>query len=123
MALIAADAQRRHELPGASFHTLASPALGASETSVWRLRLEPHTPAVPHRVTREEIFVALSGSATARLDGDRAAVEPGLALVVPPGVDFELATGDEPFEALVCLPVGGQGVIGDEPPFTPPWAE
>jgi quercetin dioxygenase-like cupin family protein len=122
MAVITQHEQRSHEIPGATFQTLASPALGASETSVWRLRLEPHTPPVPHRLTREEIFVVLSGTATARLDGDTSTLEPGVALVVPPGVDFELTTGGDPLEALVCLPVGGQGIVGDEAPFTPPWA-
>lgn len=122
MPVITSHEQRRHEIPGASFQTLASPTLGAAETSVWRVRLEPHTPPVPHRLTREEIFVVLSGSATARLGGHASQLEPGVALVVPPGVDFELATDDEAFEALVCLPVGGQGIVGEAPPFTPPWA-
>lgn len=122
MPVITHHEQRSHEIPGATFQTLASPELGASETSVWRLRLEPHTPPAPHRLTREEIFVVLSGTATARLDGAASTLEPGVALVVPPDVDFELATGDNALEALVCLPVGGQGIVGDEPPFTPPWA-
>jgi hypothetical protein len=38
------------------------------------------------------------------------------------GVELSLATEDEALEAIVCLPVGGQGVVGDGEPFTPPWA-
>jgi len=116
-------AQRHHELHGARFHTLASPSLGSEETSVWRVRLEPGTPGLPHRVTREEIFVVLLGSATARLDGTAHPLSAGSTLVLPAGVELALETGAESLEAIVCLPVGGQGVVGDGEPFTPPWAE
>jgi len=74
------------------------------EVGVWRVQLESGTPGLPHRVTREEIFVVVSGS----------------TLVLPAGVELALETGAE---ALVCLPIGGQGVVGDAAPFTPPWAE
>jgi quercetin dioxygenase-like cupin family protein len=114
--------QRHHELPGARFETLASPSLGSTETSVWRLHLEPETPAVPHRVTREEIFVVLAGSATVSLDGSHQALSAGSTLVLPAGVELALSTGEEALEAIVCLPVGGQGIVGDGEPFTPPWA-
>jgi quercetin dioxygenase-like cupin family protein len=122
MPVIARDDQRRHEIPGARFHTLASPSLGSEETSVWRLQLEPGTPAVPHRVTREEIFVVLAGSATASLDGTPQPLSAGSTLVLPAGVELALATGEDALEAIVCLPVGGQGIVGDGEPFTPPWA-
>jgi quercetin dioxygenase-like cupin family protein len=111
-----------HEIPGARFETLASPSLGSEETSVWRLRLEPHTPGVPHRVTREEIFVVIDGSATASLDGAALPLEAGSSFVLPPDVEFALATGADRFEAIVCMPVGGQGRLGEGEPFTPPWA-
>lgn len=107
MPVIERDAQRHHELHGARFHTLASPSLGSEETSVWRVQLEPGTPGLPHRVTREEIFVVVSGS----------------TLILLAGVELALETGAEALEAIVCLPVGGQSVVGDGAPFTPPWAE
>ena len=123
MPVIDRTAQRHHELHGAHFDALASPSLGSRETSVWRLRLEPDTPGVAHRVTREEIFVVLAGSATASLDGTAHPLAAGSTLVLPAGVELSLETGAEQLEAIVCLPVGGQGVIGDGEPFTPPWAE
>ena len=83
----------------------------------------PGTDAVPHQVTREEIFVALAGEAVAILDGTEHRVREGDALVVPSGVDFALAAaGDAPFRAVVCLPVGGQAQLPGGVPFTPPWA-
>jgi quercetin dioxygenase-like cupin family protein len=121
--LIERDAQPCHELPGCRFHTLASPSLGSEETSVWRVHLDPDTPGLPHRVTREEIFVVVSGSATASLDGTAHRLSAGSTLVLPAGVELSLETGAEELEAIVCLPVGGQGVVGHGEPFTPPWAE
>lgn len=39
-----------------------------------------------------------------------------------PPLELSLSTNDEALEAIVRLPVGGRGVIGDGEPFTPPWA-
>jgi quercetin dioxygenase-like cupin family protein len=124
MPVLPASLSRTHEIPGARFTTLASPRLGSSETSVWRLELDAGASPVPHQVTREEIFVALEGEALATLDGVAQRVRPGDCLVLPPGVEFSLAaTGEQPFGALVCLPVGGQAAMQKGEPFTPPWAE
>ena len=122
MPVIDHTAQPHHELHGARFQSLASPSLGSEETSVWRLRLEPGTPGMPHRVTREEIFVVLGGSATVSLDGTSQPLAAGATLVLPAGVELSLETGADALEAIVCLPVGGQAVVGDGEPFTPPWA-
>jgi hypothetical protein len=34
----------------------------------------------------------------------------------------QFATLETRMEAIVCMPVGGQGRLGEEEPFTPPWA-
>ena len=123
MPIIRATDAPRFQLPGLTVHGLASPRRGASETCVWRLRLDPGTPGFPHAVTREEVFVATSGAAQVTLDGVASELRPGDALVVPSGVTFALANlSAQPFEAVVSLPVGGQAVTGDGT-FTPPWAE
>lgn len=123
MPLIPADSARAHELHGARFVTLASPSLGAAETSVWRVSLSPGVPPTEHRVTREEVFVVLDGRGVATLDGVAHPLAPGDTFVLPARVAFSLrAEGPAPLEALVCFPVGGQAVIGEAPPFTPPWA-
>ncbi len=64
----------------------------------------------------------LAGSATASLDGPPQPLAAGSTLVLPAGVELSLEAGADSLEAIVCLPVGGQGVIGDGEPFTPPWA-
>jgi mannose-6-phosphate isomerase-like protein (cupin superfamily) len=108
---------------GARFTSLATPSRGTTDTSVWRVEIPPNEPAVPHQLTREEVFVVLDGHADVRIGNQRAVAGPGDAIVVPAGVDFQLAvTGSQVLRALCCLPVGGQAVLEDGQAFTPPWA-
>ena len=118
----AADAAR-FDLPGVTFTGLASPSRGATETAVWQLAIAPGTPGTTHRLTREEIIVALSGSASATIDSQTHKLQPGDAIIIPAGVEFSLGNPhDTPFHAIAVLPVGGQAQIGTDPAFTPPWA-
>ena len=123
MAVLPAPSGPTHEFGGARFTSLATPSRGSTDTSVWSVEIAPGAPGVPHRLTREEVFVVLDGRAEVLLDGERSSASAGDAIVVPPGVAFALAAaGDEPLRALCCLPVGGQGQLGDGAPFIPPWA-
>jgi mannose-6-phosphate isomerase-like protein (cupin superfamily) len=124
MAVIPAPVAPTHHLGGASFTSLATPSRGSTDTCVWQVEIRPGVPATPHRLTREEVFVILSGSAHVRIDGESATAEVGDVVVVPAAVDFEIvAGGAEPLRALCCLPVGGQARLADGEPFTPPWAQ
>lgn len=110
-------------LPGIRFTTLSSPSRGARENAVWEVTVEPGVAGSPHRLTREETFVALDGSAIVELDGQRHELTAGNALVVEAGQTLALSNaGTQPFRALAVFPVGGQAKIGDGPAFTPPWA-
>lgn len=106
------------------FIGLASPSRGSTDNAVWRLHVPAATPANgTHRVTREEVFVAISGTANVWLGGQSALLSAGSALVVPPHTEFSISNdSDQAFEAVVVLPVGGHAVMGDGPAFTPPWA-
>lgn len=124
MPVLHAPDRPTHELPGAKFTSLATPKLGGSEISVWTVEIAPGTPATPHQVTREEVFVVLSGTAAVRLAGVEASARTGDAIVVPPNTPFEIrALGSEPLRAVCCLPVGGQARLADGQTFTPPWAQ
>lgn len=124
MPVLQAPERPTHERPGAKFTALSTPTRGAVDTSVWTVELAPGTPATPHQVTREEVFVVLSGKATVRLAGVEASASPGDAIVVPANTPFEIsARGSEPLRALCCLPVGGQARLPDGQTFTPPWAQ
>lgn len=110
-------------LPGIQFTTLASPSRGAHENAVWEVTVAAGVHGSPHRLTREETFVALEGSALIELDGERHELQAGNALVVHAGQTLALSNpGAQPFRALAVFPVGGQALVGDQPAFTPPWA-
>lgn len=122
MHLIKSGSAPAFEIPGLSVIGLAAPSRGASETCVWRITIPPGTPATPHSISREEIFVALSGEAHVELDGRPQALTAGDALVVPAGETFSLSNpGAEPFIALAMVPVGGQAVLPGGECFSPPW--
>jgi len=87
------------------------------------VEIEPGTPATPHSLTREEVFVVLAGRANVRIGEASAVAEVGDAIVVPPETQFELSNADSKvLRLLCCLPVGGMAMLGDQS-FTPPWAE
>jgi mannose-6-phosphate isomerase-like protein (cupin superfamily) len=112
------------ELPDVAFTGLAAPSRGSRENAVWRVRVAPGNEPTIHRLTREEILVAIAGRARVTLEGAEHEIAAGGAVVVPANTDFALFNPyDAPFDAVAVLPVGGQAIVGEEPPFTPPWAE
>jgi quercetin dioxygenase-like cupin family protein len=124
MPVIRAKNTRKFSIPGLAVTGLAAPSCGSSETSVWRLRVEPDAEGRAHSLDREEIFVALSGSANVTLGEERLALEPGDVLVVPAGVAFSLAgAGGDGFEALAVAPVGVRASFPGGEAFAPPWTE
>lgn len=109
------------ELPGLKVTGLASPKRGSSETCVWKISVAAGAPGLPHSVSREEIFVGVSGRAKVLMDEQEHVLEAGDALIVPSGTRFSLTNPfSEPFEAIVTLPVGGHAIT-DEGPLVPPW--
>jgi mannose-6-phosphate isomerase-like protein (cupin superfamily) len=124
MPVIRAENAPHFNLPGLAVIGLAAPSRGAQETSVWRLRLEPSVPAVPHALDREEIFVGLAGRAHGKLGEQEIELGPGDTLIVPQGVCFSLAAaGAEAFEAVAVAPVGVHAIMAGREPFAPPWTE
>ena len=124
MPVLTAPITATHELGGTRFTALINPRSGAKDTSVWRVEIAPGTPATPHEVTREEVFVILSGRARVTIDGVEGEASPGDAVLVPANTPFAITSaGDQPLAALCCLPVGGQARLPGQGAFTPPWAE
>lgn len=125
MPVVHAPARPTHELGATRFTSLATPRRGSTALSVWEVEMEPTTPPTPHAMTSEEVFVVLEGSATIRFDGAASEVAgAGDAIVVPPGVRFEMSpAGPGRLKMLCCMPVDGQACTDDGAVFTPPWAE
>jgi mannose-6-phosphate isomerase-like protein (cupin superfamily) len=123
MPFIASGDAPQFSLPGVTFTGLASPSRGSRENAAWRIHMAAGTAPRLHRLTREEIFIGLSGRADAQVGDVRHELSAGCALVVPAGTDFALSTPHgEAFEAVAVLPVGGLAVVDGQPPFVPPWA-
>lgn len=120
--IAARDAPTFH-LPGTTFTALAAPSRGSRENAVWRVRLDPNTPARPHQLTREEVFVVTAGSAMASLAGTEHCLSAGDSLIVPAFTEFSLANPfGEAFEAIAVLPVGARAMLEGGEPFAPPWS-
>jgi quercetin dioxygenase-like cupin family protein len=86
------------------------------------VQFRPDQPSPLHSLSREEIFVVLAGSLTARFADREETAEAGSALIVPPGEEFALIAEGGPAEAVCIMAVGGQAIT-DGSAFTPPWAE
>ena len=106
---------------GATITGLASPARGARDCAAWRVRLAADHPSPPHELTREEVFVVLTGAVTAEYGDREETATAGGALIVPAGEPFTLVARDAPAEAVCVLPVGGTALL-DGAEITPPWA-
>jgi mannose-6-phosphate isomerase-like protein (cupin superfamily) len=95
--------------PGAEFTGLASPSRGATQTCVWRVSIRPGAGPAEHSFDREEVLVATGGRAVATLDGTSHDVTAGDAIVVPAQTAFSIKNPyQEPFAAVVALPVGAR---------------
>jgi quercetin dioxygenase-like cupin family protein len=111
------------DMPNATFTGLASPSRGAKETCVWKTRVHPGAEGVPHSFDHEEVLVVVAGAAVATLDGVEHRVAAGDAIIVPVGAMFSLANPhDEPFEAVVALPVGAMAFMNGQS-LVPPTAK
>jgi mannose-6-phosphate isomerase-like protein (cupin superfamily) len=107
---------------GALITGLAAPSRGSRDVAAWRVAFVADRPSPAHSLTRDEVFVVLTGSVTARFAEHSETAGAGGALVVPAGVEFSLIAQHGPAEAICILPVGGQADTGSGA-FTPPWAE
>lgn len=122
MSIVSGATAPVFDMAGARFTGLASPSRGARETGTWRVSMGPGTEPLFHRMTREEILVAVAGRARLHIGGKEHDLVAGDCAIVPPDTEFALSNPHaEPFEAVVVLPVGGSAVI-DGAAFSPPWA-
>lgn len=124
MSVLTAPSQPTHRVGGAEFTSLATPSRGTNDLSVWLVEIAPDTPATPHALSREEIFVVLAGVASVGIDDSVNEAHAGDAIVVPPGRQLALTNaGPSVLRLLCCMTVGGQAMLGDGTVLTPPWSQ
>jgi len=122
MPVIREDDAVRHQLHGAVFHSFAAPASGSRELCAWRLEVAPGTPGAAHRLTKEEVFLMLSGTLDVTLDGETSTLTPGEVVLVPAGAEVRVDnTGAGPAAMWVTTSVGLQATMADGSTIAPPW--
>lgn len=86
----------------------ASP-IQASNFSLGHVTLEPNGGQVPwHNQEQEEIYFVIEGTGEMCLGEERAAVEAGQAVYIPPGVFHQLTnTGGTPMRMIYCYGPAG----------------
>jgi mannose-6-phosphate isomerase-like protein (cupin superfamily) len=77
---------------------------GAANQSLAEAWLEPEQATQRHyHVASEELYVVLDGSGEMEVDGERATVGPGDAILIPPGARHQItASADAPLRFLCC---------------------
>ncbi len=103
----------------------AAPSRGAEQVSLWRLDLAAGSTSPLHYMDCEEVFLGLQGAALVTVNGSEHTIGSGDCLILPPGTPFTLhVPGADPFQALACIPAGGQATMVETgATFPPPWTE
>jgi quercetin dioxygenase-like cupin family protein len=122
MTVVPADRAVVFEAHGSRFLSYVAPSRCSAQLCAWRLEVPPGLRGVPHRPTREEVLLVLTGALTATVDGDRTALGPGDVLVVPAGAEFAVDAGPEGCTAWVTTSPGLEAVLPDGSRLAPPWA-
>lgn len=123
MPVFPAPATPTEEFPGIRFTTLVAPRFGSSDVAVSRVHIDPDAPALPHSLTREEIFIVLAGIAEVHVDDETHRAHPGETILIPANTEFAIGSvGTSVLELLVVLPVGGELNLSDGTTFKPPWS-
>ena len=82
---------------------LGLPTAPVRNQSLAEATLEPGQATERHyHAETEEIYYLVEGSAEIELDGDRRAVSPGDAILIPPGVWHQITAGEERLRFLCC---------------------
>jgi quercetin dioxygenase-like cupin family protein len=111
-----------HRLHGATFNSFVAPSSGSRELCAWRLEVGPGTVGMPHRVSREEVLVVLTGELTATVEDAVTTVRAGDVIFVPAGARFGLDnTSATAATAWVTTSVGLEATLADGSTISPPW--
>jgi mannose-6-phosphate isomerase-like protein (cupin superfamily) len=89
---------------GSTIRVLLDAGHGAANQSLAEAELQPGKATQRHYHARtEELYVLLEGSGELEVEGERRHVEPGDAILIPPGARHQISAGaDGPLRFLCC---------------------
>ncbi len=123
MLVATETAERTTTTAGGAMSSLATPSVGSTELSTWRVRMNAGVTGPVHAIDREQVWMPISGTFEITVDGVAETMSAGQAAILPAGVDRQIRTVDGPAEALVCMPAGGTArVPGGDESIPLPWA-
>jgi quercetin dioxygenase-like cupin family protein len=112
-----------HEIHGVRFVSFAASALGSEELCAWRGEVPAGVTGAPHTITREEVFLMLSGSLELTIDGETCSLAPGDVAVARAGSSLGLFNPtEEPATMWVTTSMGLEATLADGSRIAPPWA-
>lgn len=112
-----------HEIHGVRFVSYAAPARGSQELCAWRGEVPAGVAGPSHTITREEVFLVLTGSLELTIDGEKRLLEPGDAAVARPGSSIGVRNSmEEPATMWVTTSIGLEATLADGSRIAPPWA-
>ncbi len=99
-----ADAEPFTTADGSTIRVLLdADAGGAANQSLAEAVVEPGRATERHyHAETEELYVLLAGSGEIEVDGERRAVRPGDAILIPPKAWHQIRAGDEELRFLCC---------------------
>lgn len=122
MPFVTADEAVVHEMHGIRFVSYVLPAHGSKELCAWRGEIPGGAGGPAHTITREEVFLVLTGSLRLSIDGEEAVLRPGDAAVAPAGSSLSVSNPtEEPATMWVTTSVGLEAVLADGSRISPPW--
>ena len=115
---------RTSSTPNAELSSFATPSLGSTELSSWKISMKPGAEGPVHAIDREQIWLPLTGSLAFTVDNATTVVTAGQAAILPAYEVRQVRVVDGPVEAMVCMPVGGYATVPGSTDRHPlPWAE
>lgn len=118
-----ATQQRAFTTPNATVTPLATPSLGAQQSSVLRQRMAPGYQNPTHTQTHEEIMVMLEGGVKVTVEAETSELHAGDSLTIPAHTPHSISNhGSADAEWLIISPAAMQFIGLDGEPMTPDWA-
>jgi quercetin dioxygenase-like cupin family protein len=123
MPFIAANEAVVHDMHGVRFVSYAASALGSKELCAWRGEVPAGSGGQVHTISREEVFLVLSGSLEFTIDGGSRLLGVGDVAIAPAGSTLGVANPtEEPARMWVTTSVGLTATLPDGSQISPPWA-